>query len=691
MPMLIRQRNHFQDSTTARTVLAAILEIISGDGNDLTLVYPAPSPCPMLRCCHSSATPMEKIYHVAACPEAAKGEMKCFTCGKSHDFKRWHARCNTLMKSPVELLRRLSNRKRGSNTSAGEPFATKRGKIAVGDDSTGLSWQESHGIEHMWRPEMEDPSSFPVHEIASTSNPALELDAEVNNIPLALGLRDFQAGRPLPTPPSTRDNSWSENSQNLVAYGDAKVAHVLERPPPYVVSPQTTVDDYERRGNPTDSLRLGIPPVQYIHESPFMESPEDLEVPDADRAPWDDHAVFRETEDPQVNFRLAPTALDATVSDQYNDFPAKSASIFSSSFASSQIPNPHRQKKNTWPTQLHRSDDIPRSSFDRRQRQIFDGAPGISEQDGPAAIARQQDTRAGPSIARQASFDAGAQDSITVSSFEDRSLQATTSHAPEDEQPQAPARRGTDEQERPRIARLQQNNRHRHSHQQYEECGLCGQRFRGQAKNRRQHLKRHVESTHGGVRFRCGHQGCARSYNRADNLHDHEAKAHGFVLHQRASAGGGGGGEADGPAVLADSRAAYHGGQGGTEAAELAAGDVEVRQGGGHQTSSAAEAHFGVFGYSIPAEEGQGCWRPAGDDDDTQDPGARRAASLTEEEWEALIAGVSGGQHEGEMEKEEVGVPDVGHGEADEDSSFSMGTGLAPRPLDLPCTSWRAL
>lgn len=617
---------------------------------------------------------MQQIQHVIACPEATKGEIKCLTCREFHDFRRWHAVCNTL-KSPVELLRRLSNRKRGSNTSGGEPFASKRGKIAAGDDFTGLSRQESHGVEHMWPPEMEDPSSCPVHEIASTSNSALELDAEVNNSPLASGLRDPQAARPLPTPPSTRNHSWSEDSQNLVAYGDAKVAHVLEQPPQYVVSPQTTVDDYERHHNPTHSLRLGIPPVQYNHESILMESPEDLDIPEADQPPWADHAIFREAEEPQVNFRLVPTALDTTVSAQYNDSPEKSASIFSSSFAAPRMPNPHRQKQNTWPTQLHRSNDIPRSSYGRQQCEIFDGVPGVTDQDDPEAIAGQQDTRAGPAIARQASFDAGAQDSITVSSFQDRGLQ-TTRRAPEDDH-QAPARRGTDERQ-PRIARLQ-NNRHSH---QYEECGRCGQRFRGQPKNRRQHLKRHIESKHGDVRFRCGHQGCARSYNRADNLHDHEAKAHGFVL-QRAGAGGG------------------------AEVAELAGGDVEVRQGGGqyrvvsrvaaaaaegsapdtgHQASSAVETHFGVFGYSMPTEEGQG-WRSAGDED-TQDPGARTAASLAEEEWEALFAGVSGGQHEGD----EAGAPNVGHDEADTpEDSFGMGTGLAPRPLDLPCNSWRVL
>lgn len=636
----------------------------------------------MLKCFHFSATAMEQIHHVAACPEATKGEIKCLTCRKFHDFKRWHAVCNTL-RSPVELLRRLSNRKRGSNTSAGEPLATKRGKIAVGDGFTVLSRQESHGVEDMWPLEMEDPSSF-VQEIASTSNHALELDAEVNN---ALGLRDSQAARPLPTPPSTRNHSWSEDSQNSVAYGDAKVAHVLEKPPPYVVSPQTTVDDYERHNNPTDSLRLGIPPVQYIHESTFMESPEDLEIPEADQPPWADHAVFPEAEDPQVNFGLVPTALDATVSAQYTDLPEKSASI-STAFTASRMHNPHRQKQSTRPRQLHRSNDIPRSAFDHQRRRIFDGAPGLPEQDDPAAIARQHDTRAGPSISRQTSFDAGAQDSITVSSFEDRGLQQATSFAPEAEH-QAPARRrGTDEQQPRTIAGLQQQS-NRRSHQ-YEECGLCGQRFRGQPKNRRQHLKRHVESKHGDVRFHCGHEGCARSYNRADNRNDHEAKAHGFVL-QRAGAGCVGGGP---------------------EVAELAAGDAEVRQGGGqyrviskvaaaaavveaegsvpdtgHQASSAVETHFGVFGYSIPAGEGQG-WRPAGEDD-TQDPGARRAASLTEEEWEALIAGVSGGQDE----REEAGVPSGGHGEADspEEDSFSIGTGLAPRPLDLPCTSWRAL
>ncbi|KAG6367456.1 hypothetical protein INS49_001646 [Diaporthe citri] len=107
------------------------------------------------------------------------------------------------------------------------------------------------------------------------------------NIPLALGLRDSHASRlmhPLPTPPSSRNHSWNEDSQNLVAYRDAKVANALEQPPPYIASPQTIADDYERHWNPTDSLRLGIPPVQYINESPFMESVEDLEMPETTKA-----------------------------------------------------------------------------------------------------------------------------------------------------------------------------------------------------------------------------------------------------------------------------------------------------------------------------------------------------------------------------------------------------------------------
>lgn len=678
-------RVHSMAESTARTVLAAILEIIPASGNDLTRPYPVPAPCPMVKCFHSSATPMEQIHHVTMCAEASKGEIRCWTCRKCHDFKKWHAVCNTL-KSPVDLLRRLSNRKRGSNTNAGGPSATKRGKISRDDDFTTLSRQESYGIESAWPPELEDSTNF-VPEIASLPDPALELDAEVNDIPLALGLRDPHPARPLPTPPSTRNHSWSENSQNLTAYGDAKVAHMPEQPPPYIVSPQTTVDDYQRHDDGTDSLRLGIPPVQYIHESNFMESPEDLEIPEADQPPWADHTVFHEAEDARVNLRLVPNVLDANVSAQYGDPSEKSASIFSNSYPAFRTPNPHRQKQNTWPTQIHSSNDIPRRSFDHRQLQIFDGVFGLAEQDGPATAGSQHDTSTEPSITRQTSFDAGAQDAITASTLESTGLQATSA-VPEDTTHRAQAKkqpRSTHAGKQITAAR----NHHHHHHRQYEECARCGQQFGGALKNRRQHLKRHVASKHGDVRFRCGHPGCSRSYNRVDNLHDHEKKCH----------GGGG------PEVVA----------------ELAAGDVEVRRGIGQQyhissrvtavaageegpaaetrqtSSSAVGIDLAVFGYSISTQDddGQG-WRPAANDD-TRDPRAgrrTRTAGFTEDEWDALMAGVCGGQQQQHEGHEGPGVPDVAHDEADtpdEDDGLSMGLGLAPRPLDIPCAPWRLL
>lgn len=573
------------------------------------------------------------------------------TCRKCHDFKRWHAVCNTL-KSPVELLRRLSNRKRGSNTSAGEPFATKRGKIAGTGSSyyTGLSRQESHGVENVWR-EMEASTSVYLPGVTSSSPAQLHAD-EHNSIHMP-ELGGSSAIRPLPTPPETRNHSWSEDSQNMVAYGDAKAANVPEQLPPYVVSPQTTFDDYERHHNTTDTIRLGIPPVQLIHESTFVHSPENLEFSEADHIPWADHAAFREEEGSQDNSRLIPTALDATV--QYNHSSEKSASIFSNSFPACRMHNPHRQKQNTWPMQIHYSNDIPRRSFDLHHPQSFDAVSGL---------AGQQDTRTEPLIARQASFDTGAQDSINVSTLEDGGLQ-TTSRVPAES---AVKRRTAGQQ------RAAKNH-----HSQYEECDRCGQQFRGEPKNRRQHLKRHIASKHGDVRFRCGHPGCSRSYNRVDNLHDHERKCHGFVMQ--------------------------------AEVAELAAGDVDVLQQGDQcrmvstvaaaavaaevegsvpdtstQAPSAVDPHFDVFRYSISIDDGQG-WRPEVDDDDSRDPGARRIAGSFEEELNALMAGISGGQQEGE----DMGAPGVGHGEADtpEEDVLSIGTGQALRPPDIPCVSWR--
>lgn len=664
-PMLICfERNHFQDSTTARTVLATVLEIIKASGNDLNAAYPGPQLCPMLKCLHFSTTPMDQIHHIITCGEAPKGEIKCMTCRTCHDFKRWHAVCNTL-KSPVELLRRLSNRKRGSNTSAGEPSTTKRGKTAGSGYYTGLSRQESHGVENVWR-EMEASSNvYPPG--ANTSSPA-QLHADEHNSIHVPELGGSSTIRPLPTPPETRNHSWSEDSQNMVAYGDAKIANVPEQLPPYVVSPQTTFDDYEHHHNATDTLRLGIPPVQLIHESPFTQSPEGLEFSDAHHVPWAAHAVFREAEGSQDNSRLVPTALDATA--QYNHPSEKSASIFSNSFPASRMPKGHRQKQNTWPMQTHYSNDIPRRSFDHHQPQIFDGVTGLAEQEaGAAATSRKYDTSTEPSIARHASFDAGAQDSITVSSTLENWVLQPTSGAPGDDHQQAPVKRST-ARKQPTIAK-----------KQYEECDRCGQQFGGEPKNRRQHLKRHVASTHGDVRFRCGHPGCGRSYNRVDNLHDHERKCHGFVMQQAGVAELAAGDVEVGHGAGQKYRAVF------TAAAAVAEVEGSIPDSTGRQAPSAVDPHFDVFGYSISIDDGRG-WRPAVDDDGVdQDPGARRFAGSFEEELDELMAGISGGQQEGE----DMGVPDIGHGEADtpEEDVLSMGTGQAPRPLGIPCVSWR--
>lgn len=596
----------------------------------------------MLKCFHISATPMEQIYHVASCEEASKGEIMCWTCQKCHEFKKWHTKCNTLVKSPVELLRRLSNRKRGSNNSAGEPSATKRGRTAVNDDFEITSGQENHEVECMWLPEMEDPTSLLLHEDTSNPSAALELDAEVNNIPLAMQPKIFQTARPLLTPPATRTPSWSENSQNLVAYGDVKDAtHVPEQPPPYIVSPQTTVDECQLH-NTTDTLRLGIPPAQYIQESSFMESPEEMEPPEA---PWADHAVFHETQDQQMNMHLPSTVQNATGFSQYGTASEKTASMFSRSFPASRIPNPSIQKQNTWPPQLDPQDDSPRPppSEDQPHQTLF-GVLDVTGQYITPSTATQQDTRAKLLIGRQASFENGVQDSITVSTV-DQDIQTGANGPEEDSHEALPSRRRARE--------------HQTAVQEYEECGRCGQRFQGMPKNRKQHLKRHVASKHGDVRFRCGHQGCRRSYNRVDNLHDHERKCHRLAVHQQFE-----------------------------EPAELPAGDVEILEGVGsvvednssavgaahHQDSNALETHLAVYGYPMPTEEGHG-WRHCAVGD-ARDLDARRTAGLlTDEEWDALMAGVSGGQHE----DEEAGPPDVGHDE------------LAPRPLELPCTSWRVL
>lgn len=648
------QRNLVQDSTTARTVLAATLEIITISGNDLNQAYLVPKECSMPKCLHTSATPMQQIQHIIACPEASKGEIRCYTCKECHDFKRWHAVCNTL-KSPIELLRRLSTKKRGSISSAGEPFATKRGKTTA---SNGFMTPSRQQIE-----EMEDPDSLFLARLNSAPGPAQLHADEANDIHMASELGDSSAIRPLPTPPSTRDHSWSENSQNMVAYGDAKVAHVPEQPPPYMVSPQTTFDDYRSHDNPTDTLRLNIPPVQYIHESNFiMESPDDMEMPEADRPPWASHPVFREAEDhPQVNLGLAPTVLDATVSTQYGTPSEKSASIFSRSFPASRIPDPRRPKQTSWPTQLHCPDDVPRPSFDRQHHQIFNGTHGLTEHDGPAAPVFQKGTGTEPSISRQTSFDTGAQDSITVGLF-DRGHQAT-SRAPPGEEHQATA----------------QQQQHATQARQFEECGRCGRRFGGIAKNRRQHLRRHVASKHGGARFYCGHAECACSYNRVDNLHDHERKVHGFVLPPK----GGGGGGCSEVAELAAGDAEHHGGGAEYCAAVVAAAapEAEVSAPEAGRTLITLDAHLAVFEYAISTEEGPG-WHLGGPDGFLDE---WRTTGTSEEERGEIIAGVSGG-HEGE-----VGVvAEMGHEADTSEDCLSTGLDLAPRPLHLPGASWRA-
>lgn len=604
---------------------------------------------------------MDQIHHIVTCGEAPKGEIKCMTCRTCHDFKRWHAVCNTL-KSPVELLRRLSNRKRGSNISASEPSTTKRGRTGGSAYYTGLSRQESHGVENVWR-EMEASANVYLPGDTTTS-PAQLHTGEHNSIHVP-ELGGSSAIRPLPTPPDSRNHSWSEDSQNMVAYGDAKIANVPEQLPPYVVSPQTTFDDCERHHNTTDTVRLGIPPVKYIQENRFMESPEALEFSDAGHLPWADQAVFHEAEDLQDNSQLVPSALDATVTSQYNHPSEKSASIFFNSFPASGIPNLHRRKQNTWPMQIHRSNDTQGRSFDVQHPQSFDGVSGL---------AGQQDSRTEPTIARQASFDTGAQDSINVSTLEDGGLQ-TTSRVPAE----------------PAVKRRQagqQRAAKNHRHQQYEECTRCGQQFGGEPKNRRQHLRRHVASTHGDVRFRCGHPGCGRSYNRVDNLHDHERKCHGFVMQRQA--------EVVAELAAGDDVEVRHGGGGQkyrgmfTAAAAVAAvAEVEgsIPDSNGHQAPSAVDPHFDVFGYPISIDDRQG-WRPAVDDGDAdQDPGARGIAGSFEVELDELMAGISGGQ----QEAEDTGAPGVGHGEADtpEEDVLSMGTGQTPRPPDIPCVSWR--
>lgn len=599
----------------------------------------------MVKCLHVSKTPMEQIYHVTRCTEACKGEVQCWTCHKCHEFKKWQTMCNTL-KSPVELLRKLSKGKRGSHTSGSGPSANKRDKAAVNDDFAVLSTQESHGFDSMWLPEMEDRTSFIPQEIASQNN-ALELDAPVTNFPLPPQPRNYESARPLPTPPSTRDNSWSEHSQNSVAYGDAKVVtHALEQPPAYVVSPQTMVDGYRPQDNVTDSLRLGIPPVQYIHESPFIDSPEDME---ADQALWAHHEVFGDTQDAHIDFQLLPTVPNAASSTQYATPSEKSASIFSSSFPGSQMPNPQMQKKNTWPMQLDSLDDIPRPPppFEHQQRHTLDGVHGLTEQDFQTATDGQEIGTRLPAQ-RQTSFDAGTQDSITVSVPEGK-------HQPPPQR-QHPARRGA--RNRKLADPVQQ--------QEYEECTRCSQRFGGIPKNRKQHLKRHWASRHGDTRFQCAQPGCRRSYNRMDNLHDHEKKCHPrSTLPQQQ--------QQQQPASPA--------------LAELAAGDVERRErpssaasvdsasGGGytgrHQPREMGETHMAVYGYPMPTQEEHG-WNLR--------TGVRRTARFLTGEWDTVMAGVSGGQpgYEDEAEMEEAGPPDVGDDE------------LAPRPLDLPCVSWRA-
>ncbi|KAG8168546.1 hypothetical protein KVR01_001295 [Diaporthe batatas] len=653
-------QDSFQDSTTARAVLATVLEIIEVSGNDLNSTYSNTdrrAGCPMLKCFHVSKTPMEQIYHVTRCAEACKGEVQCWTCHKCHEFKKWHTMCNTL-KSPVELLRKLSKGKRGSHASGGGPSANKKGKTAANDDFAVLSTKESHGVESMWLPEMEDRTSFVPQEIAS-QNAALELDAAVNNLPLPPQPRNYEMTRPLPTPPSTRDNSWSELSQNSVAYGDAKVVTraLGQPPPPYIVSAQTTADGYQPQDNVTDSLRLGIPPVQYIQESSFIESPGDIE---ADDALW--------AQDAQVNLAFLPSVPNPTTSSQYDSASEKSASMFSRSFPASRTHYPHMHKEDTWSGQLDCSVDIPGPPpFEHQQRQAIDDVPAeFAAQSFSEPPTSQEDTGARLPVQRQSSFDAGAQDSITVSVSEDGRHEHSAS-APRRQQ--HPARRGARERKQQAGPGAAQ--------QEYEECTLCRQRFGGIPKNRKQHLKRHLASRHGDARFRCAQPGCRHSYNRMDNLHGHEKKCHpggrpGLPRRQPGS-----------PAV-----------------AELAAGDVEMRgrpraasasvepaaRGGyteqhhGQEDPGAIQTtHMAVYGYPVATEEEHGWGHGEVVIEDPRRARATAGMMLDAGEWNVLMAGVSGGQHDYEDEAgmEEVGPPDVGH------------DGLAPKPLVLPCVSWR--
>ncbi|KAI3399631.1 hypothetical protein diail_6272 [Diaporthe ilicicola] len=640
--------HHFQDSTAARTVLATILEILSASGHDLSSAYPDRKQCPMLKCFHESATPMEQINHVTICTEASRGEIQCWTCKRCHDFKRWHTVCNTL-KSPVELLRRLSNRKRGNNPSTSESFANKKGKVTPSDEIQVSSQHESHELESAW---LEMEANFLLPEFASTPVCAQsEVAAGVNNFKMPSEMGDSSAVRPLPTPPSSRDHSWSENSQNLVAYGDIKAPHSAGQPPPYMVSPQTTIDDYQRPDARTNSLSLGIPSAPYLQRPHLMESPEDLDVPESDQAPWDDHLLPHDSEDSQVNQRLVPTVLDATVTDQYGGSSERPAPVFATSFTSSRAPNPHKQKQNTWPTQLHRSNDISRFApasqiavtHDRHLRQVMDGVSGLTEQTGLAATAHQQGAEMEHTVTRQASFDAGPQDSITVN---------TASRRPQ------PSRTAQDERSAP-VKRSSEGQGAAQS--QHETCDVCGQQFGGIAKNRRQHLKRHKESKHGEVRFSCGHAGCTCSYNRVDNLHEHEKKRHGFVLQP------GGTNTAGGAVGLGAAEGGQAVGSGGSDTAEPAGHAAGVHGAGqyrGHamtrssstdtcqQARSAIEMHISAFGYSISSED-----------------------------WDTIMAGVSGGRHI-EVDSSPDGTPEDG---------LSMCLGLAPRPLDLPCVPWREL
>ncbi|KAL1875423.1 hypothetical protein Daus18300_003162 [Diaporthe australafricana] len=286
----------------------------------------------------------------------------------------------------------------------------------------------------------------------------------------------------------------------------------------------------------------------------------------------------------------------------------------------------------------------------------MDGVSGLSEQAGSAATAGQQDSQTEHSIARQASFDAGSQDNITVNT---NGRKRQPSRTPEDERP-VPVKRSSGG--RPAVQQSQ-----------YEECELCGQRFRGNPKHRKQHLKRHKESKHENARFHCNHAGCRSNYNRVDNLHDHEKKCHGFVLQQpegrntaatlgvigAQTVASGRGSEMDEPPDSAD----LHGG-GPYRVAVVAR---ESATDAHHQARSHIEAHFGTFGYSISTEE-RG-WCPP------RDP----------EDWDMLMAGVSGGT------ETDVGSPGGGHEAGTPEDGFNMGLGLAPRPLDIPCAPWRVL